>query len=319
MNIGNVGSDFNRVGQMNRSLVAAVAACTVLVGPGIASGDQLIEAAESGDVELARQLIDGGADLNKQERFGAALHRALAGRHVDVVALLVARGADVNVTNRLLGTPLHVAAGTGNEAMVLLLLDRGAGLTVARSSDGYAPLHVAAEAGRTQVVRLLLDHGADVNLLTHGRIGAPPLHLAELRGRTEVAQMLRKGGATAPSVEPIATLMAAASAERGQVVASNCTSCHAVDPADNRRVAGPILSGLLGRVPASLPGFEYSSALRRLGGVWNEETLNAFVAHPLATAPGTRMQFEGLANAEERADLIAYLRTLSDVPSPAPR
>ena len=96
-------------------------------------------------------------------------------------------------------------------------------------------------------------------------------------------------------------------------------SCHAVDPADKRRTAGPILWGVFGRAPASLPGFEYSSALQRLGGVWNEEALNAFVAHPMATAPGTSMQFEGLANAEERADLIAYLRTLSDVPSPAPR
>jgi len=67
-----------------------------------------------------------------------------------------------------------------------------------------------------------------------------------------------------------------------------------------------------------LPGFEYSSALQRLDGVWDEEALNAFVAHPMATAPGTSMQFEGLANIEERADLIAYLRTLSDAPSPAP-
>ena len=305
---------------MSRSLVAAVAACLLLAGPGIAGADQLIEAAEKGDVELVRQLIDGGADLNKQGRqSGAALHRALARRHGDVVALLVARGADVNVANPLLGTPLHVAAGTGKEAMVLLLLEHGASLNVARGSDGYTPLHAAAQAGRTQVVRLLLDRGADVNLLTHGQIGAPALHLAEMRGRTEVAQMLREGGAMAPPVEPIATLMAAASAERGQVVASNCTGCHTVSPADNRLTAGPTLWGVVGRAPASLPGFEYSSALPRLGGVWHEEALNAFVAHPMATAPGTSMQFEGLANAEERADLIAYLRTLSDAPSPAPR
>ena len=130
--------------------------------------------------------------------------------------------------------------------------------------------------------------------------------------------MLRDGGATAPSVEPIATLMAAASAERGQVVASNCTSCHVVDPAERQRADGPVLWGIFGRAPASLPGFAYSAALQRHGGVWNEEALNAFVAHPMATVPGTSMQFKGLANAEERADLIAYLRTLSDASSPAP-
>ena len=77
-----------------------------------------------------------GAELDKQGESGAALHRALARRHVDVVALLVARGADVNVDNQLLGTPLHVAAGTGKEALVLLLLDNGADLAVARGSDG---------------------------------------------------------------------------------------------------------------------------------------------------------------------------------------
>ena len=113
--------------------------------------------------------------------------------------------------------------------------------------------------------------------------------------------------------------MASANAQRGQDIASNCTGCHTVDPADKRRTAGPSLWEVFGRAPASLPGFEYSSAWRQLGGVWNEETLNAFVAHPMATAPGTSMQFEGLANAEERADLIAYLRTLGDAPSPAPR
>ena len=102
------------------------------------------------------------------------------------------------------------------------------------------------------------------------------------------------------------------------MAARNCTSCHVIEPADNRLTVGPTLWGVIGRAPASLPGFEYSSALQRLDGVWDEEALNAFVAHPMATAPGTSMQFEGLANIEERADLIAYLRTLSDAPSPAP-
>jgi cytochrome c len=302
---------------MDGFLTAAAAACALLVGPSIAHGDQLIEAAERGDVELVRQLVDGGADLNMQGESGAALHRALARRHVEVVALLVARGADVNAANPMLGTPLHVAAGTGNETMVLQLVERGAGLNVARESDGYTPLHVAAQAGRAKVVRLLLDRGADVNLLTHGRTGASALHLAEVRGRTEVAQMLRKGGATAPPVEPVASLMAAASAERGRSVASSCTRCHAIDP--EGRQDGPTLWAVFGRAPGSLPDFMYSPALQRLGGAWDEEALNAFVAHPMATVPGTSMQFEGLADAKERADLIAYLRTLNDAPSLAPR
>ena len=193
---------------------------------------------------------------------------------------------------------------------------RGPGRRQRRS--GYTPLHVAAEAGRTHVVRMLLDRGADVNLLTHGQIGAPALHLAEMRGRTEIAQMLREAGATAPPVEPIETVLATASAERGQEVASNCMDCHTVNPADNRHTAGPTLWGVIGRAPASVSGFEYSSALPRLVCVFgSEEALNAFVAHPMATTPGTSMQFEGLANAAERADLIAYLGTLTDASAAA--
>ena len=156
---------------MNRSLVAAVAACTLLVGPGIASADQLIEAAESGDVELVRQLIDSGADLNKQGRVRGGAASGVG--EAPCRRRRAARGARRRRQRREPAArhTLHVAAATGNEAMVLLLLERGASLNVARSSDGYTPLHVAAEAGRTQVVRLLLDRGADVNSLSHGRSG----------------------------------------------------------------------------------------------------------------------------------------------------
>ena len=303
---------------MNRSLVAAVAVCTLLVGNGVASADQLIEAAESGDVELVRQLIDGGADLNKLGRFGAALHRALAKRHDDVVALLVVRGADVNVANPLAGTPLHVAAATGNEAMVLLLLEHGASLTVARGSDGYTPLHVAAEAGRTRVVRLLLDRGADVNWLTHGRSG---LRRCTWRSCAATPRWHKCCGRAARRRRRRADRDPHGCGER-RARASGREELHVLS---RRRPGGQVPHGranALGSIwprAGSLPGFEYSSALQRLGGVWDEEALNAFVAHPLATAPGTRMRFEGLANAEERADLIAYLRALSDAPSPAPR
>ena len=254
-----------------------------------------------------------------REKSGTALHRALARRHVDVVALLVARGADVNVDNQLLGTPLHVAAGTGKEALVLLLLDNGADLAVARGSDGFTPLHVAAQAGRTPVVRLLLDRGADVNVLSHGEIGAPALHLAELRGRTELAQMLRDGGATAPSVEPIATLMAAASA---RARASGRGQLHVLPrgrPGGATAGGGPVLVGNIwpcAGIVARIRVLRCFATARR--GVGRGGARYAFVAHPMATVPGTSMQFKGLANAEERADLIAYLRTLSDAPSPAP-
>jgi cytochrome c len=79
---------------------------------------------------------------------------------------------------------------------------------------------------------------------------------------------------------------------------------------------GPPLGGLVGRTIGSFPRFTYSIAMEALTGRWDEETLNAFIAHPMATVPGTRMNIDGLGAANERADLIAYLRSLKGEPSP---
>ena len=129
--------------------------------------------------------------------------------------------------------------------------------------------------------------------------------------------MLREAGATAPPVEPIATVLATASAERGQKGREQLHGLSHGQPSGQQAHGRPTLWGVVGRALALVPRFEYSSALQRLGGVWHEEALNTFVAHPMATAPGTHMQFEGLANAEERADLIAYLGTLTDASAAA--
>jgi cytochrome c2 len=276
------------------------------------------DAAKSGDVERARQLLDQGADPNEQDGSGlTALHRAVAARHHDVVALLVARGADVNLSTERGGTPLHVAAATGDEASALLLIEHGADLAARRPRDGYTPLHVAADGGSVAVIRLLLEHGADVNALDHEPVGAPPLHQAELHGHADVALMLREASAAPPSVEPIAPLLPSADRGRGEALfAETCGPCHATDPGDRRSMDGPPLGGLVGRTIGSFPRFTYSIAMEALTGRWDEETLNAFIAHPMATVPGTRMNIDGLGATNERADLIAYLRLLEGEPSP---
>jgi cytochrome c len=73
---------------------------------------------------------------------------------------------------------------------------------------------------------------------------------------------------------------------------------------------------LVGRTIKSFPRFTYSIAMEALTGRWDEEALNAFIAHPMATVPGTRMNIDGLGAANECADLIAYLRSLKSKPSP---
>lgn len=102
----------------------------------------------------------------------------------------------------------------------------------------------------------------------------------------------------------------AADSARGRRVFQKCFACHTVEPTD-ADLQGPTLEGVIGRPAAAVPGFEYSQALverARAGLVWTESALDAFLAAPLEVVPENRMQFFGLPDAAERADLIAYLK-----------
>lgn len=91
----------------------------------------------------------------------------------------------------------------------------------------------------------------------------------------------------------------------GEQAYERCAGCHSIEI--NR--AGPRHCGLFGRRAGSEPGFEgYSDAMKRSGIVWNERTLDRFLANPAATVPGTAMGYAGIADARERSELIAYLR-----------
>ena len=123
----------------------------------------------------------------------------------------------------------------------------------------------------------------------------------------------------APTIDPIAPLLAAANVDNGRQVAQRaCASCHSFNQGGNNGV-GPNLWGIVGANHARVAGFNYSAANRALADKpWGYEELNAFLLRPAAAMPGTRMAFAGLANAQQRADLIAFLRTLDANPKPLP-
>ena len=122
--------------------------------------------------------------------------------------------------------------------------------------------------------------------------------------------------AVAP-LEPIAPLLATADVAAGQNSFKKCLTCHTPDKGGANRV-GPNLWDVVGGERAKRSGFSYSQVLTAKGGTWSYEDLNAFVANPKAFVPGTKMAFAGIKTAKERADLIAYLRSLSDSPKPLP-
>ncbi|WP_127088756.1 c-type cytochrome [Aquabacter cavernae] len=123
--------------------------------------------------------------------------------------------------------------------------------------------------------------------------------------------------ATAAPAVPIEELFAKASIEKGANVAKRCGSCHNFQEGAGAKV-GPDLYGVVDRPVASAPGFAYSAAMKAHGGNWTPQELNAFLVNPKADIPGTAMAFAGIPKETERADLIAYLNSLSHNPKPLP-
>jgi cytochrome c len=159
-----------------------------------------------------------------------------------------------------------------------------------------------------------------------------PSGLAEEGGRTNVRDYMSniekvtapRSAEVAPApVEPapqvdLGTLLAAANVEKGRQTALVCTSCHTFDQGGQDRT-GPNLWGVVGRNVGSHKTFTYSSAFAAQTGSWTYERLDSWLTNPAKAVPGTKMTFVGLRNPEDRANVIAFLSTLSASPVPFPK
>ena len=101
---------------------------------------------------------------------------------------------------------------------------------------------------------------------------------------------------------------AAGDAAAGKVIFNRCLVCHTIEP--GKWKIGPSLWGVVGRHSHSLPGFNYSTAMKNYNVVWEPDTLDHYLTAPMKVVPGTRMIFPGLPNPTDRANVIAYLETL---------
>ena len=142
---------------------------------------------------------------------------------------------------------------------------------------------------------------------------------AELNPPAAPAPKAAAAAPAAPAEPTVETLLASADAATGEadVKKLGCVACHTFNEGGKAGI-GPNLYGVVGAPHGHMAGFDYTAALKSHQGPWTYDDLNAWLTKPAAYAPGTRMTFVGVAHPKERADIIAYLRTLSPNPQPLP-
>jgi cytochrome c len=134
-----------------------------------------------------------------------------------------------------------------------------------------------------------------------------------------VADEAPAAGAPAQAeLPPIGPKLKDANVDHGKAIfQQQCFTCHTIDKGGPNKV-GPNQWDLVGRKKGSEPGFSYSSGMQAAGGEWTYEDINKMIFKPQAFVKGTKMAFAGLPKEQDRADVIAYLRTMNDSPPPLP-
>lgn len=297
---------------------------SMLIYLGALAGAQagpLHDAAKTGDLGAIAAALDGGADIEEQEKGTTPLFLAVRSGQGQAAELLIERGADVNKEAKL-GLPITVAVLKNSVDMIRLLLAHGANANAA--ARGEPMLQLAVANGCLDCVKVLVEAGADVNAVWIKGDPADypgiitPYHLAKHDGHADIAAYLMAHGVVILKPEPISARLGEGDPAKGAVFfTGNCARCHGVRAQDPTGI-GPVLWDVVGRDKASTAFEHYSETLSAWDGVWTYEDLNIFLAGPTLTTPGVNMEVRAAPDEADRLNVIAYLRTLADAPVPLP-
>lgn len=141
--------------------------------------------------------------------------------------------------------------------------------------------------------------------------------VVQIDGMEDVGKPTPGGPEKKAGPESIMALLAVADIGKGESTFKKCVACHTVEK-DQPHRQGPNLWNVVGAKVAGRADYKYSKAMAAHGGDWDFDTLNGYLFKPARYVKGTKMTFVGIKKTEERANLIAYLRTKSDNPLPLP-
>jgi len=139
------------------------------------------------------------------------------------------------------------------------------------------------------------------------------------KGDTKLAAIGAAPAAAAGNIfDAVKPLLATVKPDAGAAAFKACAACHSAEKGGANKV-GPALWGVVGRAKGGVEGFNYSAALKGMGGNWGYAELAGFINNPKAYAAGTKMVYAGINDPEKLAEMVAYLGTLSDAPVALPK
>ena len=293
----------------------------VIMGGTSALAGPVFDAAKAGDTDTLVQLLDDGADVN-EPNIMPPLQIAAFNGHVEVLELLIERGADLDATSTMFGTALHAAAKRGYAEAIEVMIEAG-GDPNSRNKDQFTPLMVTSVHGHARAASALIEGGADVDAIGVGRTrgtggygNVNALHLAKKFGHEKVVGALTQAGAAPKPPLDASALIAAADAGLGRELAkTKCDQCHKIESESEvivRKTTDLSLVGVFGRPIASRDDFEYSEAMKQMEGAWTQNMLYSFAVDAMLTVPGTKMNWHDGWTDEEVAHIVAYFKSVAE-------
>ena len=199
--LGNPFRDTGARRQQSLAVVVLAIGIGLVCTPFTTFAGELHDAVRAQDNAAVEALLASGAEVDETDFIiGSALHIAVSEGNSEIARILIDHSADVEAISELQGSrALHLAAQFGNAAMLALLLESGADFE-ARDGLQSTPLGLAASAGHAEAVRQLLDRGANVHA-KDGKYGETPLHEASHHGRLDVVKLLLDHGADISAID----------------------------------------------------------------------------------------------------------------------